>query len=316
MSDQPALPQDNDPTAPPPNEPTRGPEPHPAGPPTPATPPAPEAAQPPPAPPIPPAQPGYGAVPPPPPEPPTTQGYGPPAGFGAPEPAAAYGAPAAYGASAGYGAQQPSQPRYDAPPPGYAEYGAAQQNPYGGYLAAPPAGDPAYPGTLAYVQQHFGQVANFGQRAAALLIDVAVELIAVVPLVIGIIITAVSAPETRDVNGSLTSVAGTGSAGGIAAGVILIVLSGLLAIGIGLWNRVFRMGRTGQSVGKRAIGLMLINDQTGRPIGAGMCFVRELVHSIVNQVIYLSYLWMLWDDNKQTLADKAVKSTVVVLPRA
>ena len=46
-----------------------------------------------------------------------------------------------------------------------------------------------------------------------------------------------------------------------------------------------------------------------------MCCLRELVSSIVNQVIYLSYLWMLWDDNKQTIADKAVHSTVVVVPK-
>ena len=75
------------------------------------------------------------------------------------------------------------------------------------------------------------------------------------------------------------------------------------------------MGRTGQSVGKKVIGLYLLDDKTGQPIGAGMCFLRELVAGIVNQVLYLSYLWMLWDTDKQTVADKAVHSPVVVLPR-
>ena len=72
------------------------------------------------------------------------------------------------------------------------------------------------------------------------------------------------------------------------------------------------MGRTGQSVGKKVIGLYLLDDKTGQPIGAGMCFLRELVQSLVNQIFYLGWLWMLWDADKQTLGDKAVHSNVVV----
>ena len=34
-----------------------------------------------------------------------------------------------------------------------------------------------------------------------------------------------------------------------------------------------------------------------------------------NQVFYLSFLWMLWDADRQTLGDKAVHSTVVHVPR-
>jgi uncharacterized RDD family membrane protein YckC len=108
----------------------------------------------------------------------------------------------------------------------------------------------------------------------------------------------------------------TGGDSGLAiTGGVLIGLGILISIAITIWNRIFKMGRTGQSVGKKVIGLKLIDDKTGQPIGAGMCFLREVVSNIVNQLIYLSYLWMLWDDNKQTLADKAVHSTVVVVPK-
>ncbi|HET6968762.1 MAG TPA: RDD family protein [Ornithinibacter sp.] len=106
-----------------------------------------------------------------------------------------------------------------------------------------------------------------------------------------------------------------GNEGAIATGVVLMVLGGLITLAITVWNRIFRMGRTGQSVGKSAMGLKLVDDKTGQPIGAGMCFLREIVAGIVNQVFYLSYLWMLWDTDKVTLADKAVHSTVVVLPK-
>ena len=106
-----------------------------------------------------------------------------------------------------------------------------------------------------------------------------------------------------------------GNSSQAAIGGLLIGLGVLISLAITLWNRIFKMGRTGQSVGKKMVGLKLIDDKTGQPIGAGMCFLREIVSSIVNQVIYLSYLWMLWDADKQTLADKAVHSTVVVLPK-
>ncbi|QNN49600.1 RDD family protein [Phycicoccus endophyticus] len=106
-----------------------------------------------------------------------------------------------------------------------------------------------------------------------------------------------------------------GNGGLLAAGIAVIVLASLAAAVFNLWNRVWRMGRTGQSLGKRHTGLRLIDERTGQPVGAGTCLGRELLSGLVNQVVWLSYLWMLWDDNRQTLADKAVGSTVVKLPR-
>ena len=46
-----------------------------------------------------------------------------------------------------------------------------------------------------------------------------------------------------------------------------------------------------------------------------MCFLREIVQGLVNQIFYLGWLWMLWDTDKQTLGDKAVHSSVVVVPK-
>ena len=198
-------------------------------------------------------------------------------------------------------------PRY--PPP--------QANPYRGYSQAPVyAGGPAvYPGSIGYVEQNFGKVADFGQRALAYLIDFAITLVGLIPMVIGIIMLVAAAPEfDTDEFGNVTS-SGDGNSGLAVAGGLLIALGVLLSIAITLWNRVFKMGRTGQSVGKKAIGLFLLDDKTGRPIGAGMCFLREIVQGLVNQIFYLGWLWMLWDTDKQTLGDKSVHSSVVVVPK-
>jgi uncharacterized RDD family membrane protein YckC len=286
MTDQPHDPAEQRPDVPtpPPAEPTAAPTAAPA-PPAPAAPPAapPVAPAPPQAPP--PQAAPYGAAPVPPPA--AQPGY-------PPNPAAA----------------QPGQP---VPPPPAA-------NPYGGYAQAPVyagGGGPAYPGSLAYVEQNFGTVASFGQRALAYLIDFALTLIGLVPVVIGIIVLTVGATDTlsTDQFGNVTS---TGEIDPAVAtiGILLIVAGGLVSIGITIWNRIFKMGRTGQSVGKKVIGLYLLDDKSGQPIGAGMSFLRELVQSLVNQIIYLGWLWMLWDADKQTLGDKAVHSSVVVLPKS
>jgi uncharacterized RDD family membrane protein YckC len=47
-------------------------------------------------------------------------------------------------------------------------------------------------------------------------------------------------------------------------------------------------------------------------MGAGLCFVRQLAHYIDSLVCYLGWLWPLWDDRKQTLADKIMGTVVVV----
>ncbi|HSF97951.1 MAG TPA: RDD family protein [Ornithinibacter sp.] len=236
---------------------------------------------------------------PPPPAPPADAVAAPPASYGAPQQPPPYGAP-----------QPPAQNPYGAPQP-------PAQNPYGGGYGQAPvyAGGPAmHPGSLGYVQANFGQAATFGQRALALIVDWAITLVGLIPMVIGIIMLATAVPSEVYVDEFGTTQTQGGNSSQAAIGGLLIGLGVLISIGITLWNRVFKMGRTGQSVGKKMVGLKLIDDKTGQPIGAGMCFLREVVSSIVNQVVYLSYLWMLWDADKQTLADKAVHSTVVVVP--
>jgi uncharacterized RDD family membrane protein YckC len=90
---------------------------------------------------------------------------------------------------------------------------------------------------------------------------------------------------------------------------------GLLAsLAVQLWNRVFRQGRTGQSIGKRALGIRLVGERSGQPLGAGMSFVRELAHTLDGS-FYVGYLWPLWDEKRQTFADKVVGTVVVTVPQ-
>jgi|AP95_1055475.scaffolds.fasta_scaffold68112_2 uncharacterized RDD family membrane protein YckC len=71
-------------------------------------------------------------------------------------------------------------------------------------------------------------------------------------------------------------------------------------------------GRRGGTPGKRIAGLRVIRADTGGPIGMGRAIGRWCVRFVSAAPIFLGYLWMLWDDDKQTWHDKVVRSRVVV----
>ncbi|MFY1689270.1 RDD family protein [Plantactinospora sp. WMMB782] len=85
----------------------------------------------------------------------------------------------------------------------------------------------------------------------------------------------------------------------------------LLALALNGYNRWYLAGKTGQSWGKKALGIQLVGEASGQPIGVGMAFLRELAHFVDGIICYIGYLWPLWDAKKQTLGDKIVKTLVV-----
>jgi uncharacterized RDD family membrane protein YckC len=205
------------------------------------------------------------------------QGYGQPAqGYG--QPAQGYGQPAQ-----GYG--QPGQP-------GYRDYGmpaAPQYNQYQqGYA-------PAYGGP-----QVRHDLAGWFQRVGASVVDGLVA--AVPPLVLYGIAMATGEPA-YDAFGEPT-IEPTG------LGILMIFLGIVLQFGLWFWNRVWRQGRTGQSVGKSVLGIRLVKEDTGQPAGVGLTVGREFAH-ILDGFFYLGYLWPLWDERKQTFADKICGTLVV-----
>ena len=53
-----------------------------------------------------------------------------------------------------------------------------------------------------------------------------------------------------------------------------------------------------------------VREQDGQPVGVLMAFVRELAH-VVDGILYLGYLWPLWDQKRQTFADKICPTVVL-----
>lgn len=95
-----------------------------------------------------------------------------------------------------------------------------------------------------------------------------------------------------------------------AAGLITVWACSSLATGLWVWNRVVRQGRTGQSLGKRALGLRLLSTSDGKPPGIGRALLRELAHAL-DAIAYVGYLRPLWDHERRTFADELRGTRVI-----
>ena len=68
---------------------------------------------------------------------------------------------------------------------------------------------------------------------------------------------------------------------------------------------------SGQTVGKRAMSIRVIDFAGGGPIGPGRALLRYVGRILSAIPCALGYFWMLWDSEKQTWHDK-IATTVVV----
>ena len=73
----------------------------------------------------------------------------------------------------------------------------------------------------------------------------------------------------------------------------------------------FEGSPSGQTIGKKALGIRVIDFATGGALGFGRGFVRWISRILSTIPCFLGYLWMLWDKEKQTWHDKIATSVVV-----
>jgi uncharacterized RDD family membrane protein YckC len=104
---------------------------------------------------------------------------------------------------------------------------------------------------------------------------------------------------------------------GIVQGIIWALTNQNVASAIGFviglaYFVYFEGGPTGQTLGKRALGIRVYDFTQGGPIGYGRAVIRYLARILSAIACLLGYLWMLWDGEKQTWHDKL--ATTVVVP--
>jgi uncharacterized RDD family membrane protein YckC len=173
-------------------------------------------------------------------------------------------------------------PDYGQPPPGY---GQAPPPGYGqpppGYGQAPPPGYGQYgqpaPG-YGYPTGPTFSYASWGQRVGSACIDY------IVPSIVASLFRPVS--------------------------IALYLILSLAALAWALYN-AYQSGATGQSLGKKMLGIRLVRSADGQNIGGGLAIGRYFLHILDALPCLIGYLWPLWDAKKQTFADKIVGSVVI-----
>jgi len=101
-----------------------------------------------------------------------------------------------------------------------------------------------------------------------------------------------------------------------AARVPFYLKGGAVAAVLFMWFNLAQQGRTGQSLGKRRMGLRLLSERTRRPIGFRACLLRELLHVTLDILPFLAgWLWCRRDPKRQTLADRILGTVVVSVGR-
>jgi uncharacterized RDD family membrane protein YckC len=224
-------------------------------------------------------------------------------------------------------APPPGQPGYAPPgyaPPGYAPPGYAQPG-YGqpGYGQPAPYGSPyqQYPGTNYGYMGKDPSLAEWWQRLLARIIDGLVLSVLIIPLWIPVFTSLVN--KLRNISnqygGNTNSPAAQAAishvTGEFFGELFLVVIAGL-AIAVAYdW---LQHGLWGRTLGKRALGTMVVNASTRSKVSAGAAGGRAAVYVLPALVpivgglfALLNELWLVWDQQRQCLHDKAAQTVVV-----
>ena len=210
-------------------------------------------------------------------------------------------------------------------------YGHQPPPPYGQPYAGQPYPDQPYPGQpypgQPYAGQPYGQpyaaagpvydYAHWGKRVGGYLLDSLFTMLVAIPaygLLFGGIAVGTADMETYTDSAGVSHTTGEWDGAGTPL-VILGAVLFLVPLAFFVWNTCVRQGRTGYSLGKGIVGIRLLGENSGQPIGGGMSFVRYLLHFLDSFACYLGWLWPLWDSKRQTFADKILRTVVVNQPK-
>ncbi|HVE73660.1 MAG TPA: RDD family protein [Mycobacteriales bacterium] len=156
--------------------------------------------------------------------------------------------------------------------PSYPTTPTGGAEPYG---APPTSHQPAYGDPAAGGEWNGPPLASWGRRAGGALIDA--------------VISAIAGAVAGLVNDDL----------GLAAQIAVFLYFGYLT------------GTTGQTPGRKLVGIKVVRESDGGMLGGGSGIWRGFLHILDALPAFLGYLWPLWDKKNQTFADKIIHSVVI-----
>jgi uncharacterized RDD family membrane protein YckC len=147
------------------------------------------------------------------------------------------------------------------------------------FPAPPPQPQPGYPPPTTYGKDGpSGPRASFGRRFVAWLVDV---------ILIGVVAWLIR----------------------FAVGQLAADLIGI-AIGVAYYGYL-EGSNSGQTIGKRLLGIRVLDFRTGGRIGFGRAVIRYFGRIVSTIPCFLGYFWMLWDKERQCWHDKFANDVVV-----
>ena len=160
-------------------------------------------------------------------------------------------------------------------------------------MPPPPGQFPPPPGQYPPPGPPPGELATWGQRALGYLVDAGFS---VAIIIVGFILGAIL--------------------GVVSSSLTLLVMFVAYIAAFAYWIiQLIRQGNTGQTIGKKIIGLKLLKEETGQPVGTGLSIGRWFAHIVDSITCYIGWLLPLWDAKHQTIADKLVGTVVVTVPK-
>ncbi len=135
------------------------------------------------------------------------------------------------------------------------------------------------------------------------------------PALVGLVITF-AVVAANDVSTDPNVIDAQLSGGPFLAIVLSLLIGCTLSFVLFVWNQFIRQGRTGQTIGKKSLGLALVNTSDGTPCSGWRSLARIVIVSAIGSATFgifrlVDALWPLWDARGQRVVDKMLDTVVV-----
>jgi uncharacterized RDD family membrane protein YckC len=138
--------------------------------------------------------------------------------------------------------------------------------------------------------------AGFWRRAAALMLDGIILMIAIVPF--AVVFGMLAGPGMRGQNP------------GAALGLLGLLYLIILALSVGY--HTYFVSRKGATPGKMVMGMKVIT-VTGEPVSVGRAVGRVFAHALSGMILYIGYIMVAFDVEKRALHDHICGTRVIRL---